>query len=130
MSLQELGLRIPLGHLSGSACESPHPGHKRFTVIHTNGIHQLDVDFCGCRGAPAHYQQLLEVGWWPSTPREPQSAATFSVLKHFHVLNLQGQIPPTDFYRALEQITCGDGLTKPPVSLLMPVNTIVFMTTV
>jgi hypothetical protein len=39
-----------------------------------------------------------------------------SVLRLFHVTNLQGQVTPTDFYRTLEQMSSGDGLTKLPVS--------------
>jgi hypothetical protein len=59
----------------------------------------------------------LEAGWWPSTPLEPQSAASMAVLRSFHILNLQGQISPTDFYRSLEQMTVGNGLSDVPVSL-------------
>jgi len=39
------------------------------------------------------------------------------VLRLFHILNLQGQLAPTDFYRSLEQMTCGDGLRTVPVRL-------------
>jgi hypothetical protein len=60
--------------------------------------------------------QLLEVGWWPSTPLDPQTAATMSVLRLFHVTNLQGHVTSTDFYRTLEQMTSGDGLSILPVS--------------
>jgi hypothetical protein len=77
----------------------------------------LDVDFCGCDGALMARGQLLEVGWWPSTPLELQSAASMAVLQLFHTLNLQGQIAPTDFYQGLEQMTCGDGLSYVLVSM-------------
>ena len=87
-------------------------------VLASNGIHCPAIDFCGCVGAPPHYVQLLEVGWWPSTPLDPQTAATMSLLRHFHVTNLQGQVTPTDFYRSLEQMSSGDGLNKLPVSNL------------
>ena len=39
------------------------------------------------------------------------------VLRLFHILNLQGQIAPTDFYHGLEQTTCGDGLCTVPVGI-------------
>ena len=39
-----------------------------------------------------------------------------SLLRLFHVTNLQGQVTPTDFYRTLEQLSSGDGLTTLPVS--------------
>src|SRR5882757_2446082 len=113
-TLQNLGLRVQLGHQSWSSCSFRHQGHKDFVVLHTNGIHSIDVDFCSCNGAPTPREQLLEAGWWPSTPLEPQSAASMAVLRSFHILNLQGQIPPTDFYRSLEQMTVGNGLSDVP----------------
>jgi hypothetical protein len=114
-TLKSLGLRVQLGHSSG-LCSYRRPGHKNFIVVESNGIHTVNVDFCGCPGAPPHFEQLLDVGWWPATPLEPQSAATMSVLKAFHVLSLRGQIAPTDFYRSLEQLTSGTGLDQINVS--------------
>ena len=114
---QSLGLRVQLGHKRGLLCPSRVPAHKDFVVLHVNGIHVLDIDFCGCAGALTARGQLLEVGWWPSTPLEPQSAASMAVLRLFHISNLQGQISPTDFYRGLEQMTCGDGLSYVPVGV-------------
>jgi hypothetical protein len=115
-TLKSLGLRVQLGHSSG-LCPFKWPGHKHFTVIDSNGLHTVNVDFCGCPQAPPHFEQLLDVGWWPSTPLEPQTAATMSVLKGFHVLSLQGQIASTDFYRSLEQLTSGTGLDQMNVSV-------------
>lgn len=117
VSLHQLGLRLQLGHIQGVNCPFREQGHKDFIVLDSNGIHNVAIDFCGCAGGPARYLQLLEVGWWPSTPLDPQTAATMSVLRLFHVTNLQGQVTPTDFYRTLEQMTSGDGLTILPVSV-------------
>jgi len=114
-SLQHLGLQVHLGH-GGIPCDFRIQGHKDFLVIDMNGIHSVELSFCGCSSAPTHRDQLLEVGWWPSTPLEPQTVATMSVLQTFHVLNLQGQVAPTDFYCTIKEMTCGDGLTVLPVS--------------
>ena len=116
ISLRDLDLRVQLGHIQGKICPFRQRGHKDFVVLASNGIHILAIDFCGCVGGPSHHLQLLEVGWWPSTPLEPQTAATMSVLRYFHITNLQGQVTPTDFYRTLEQMSSGDGLTNLPVS--------------
>ena len=115
-TLQSLGLCVQLGHQAGQSCPFRICAHKDFVVIHVNGVHVINLDFCCCDSAPSLREQLLEVGWWPSTPLEPQSAASMSVLRSFHIWNLQGQVTPTDFYRGLEQLTCGDGLTQVPVS--------------
>ncbi|KAJ8697360.1 hypothetical protein PTI98_004170 [Pleurotus ostreatus] len=113
-TLRELGLRLQLGHPRTVGCPMVKRGHVDFVVIHDNGIHLLNVDFCGCPDAIEPYEQLLEVGWWPSSPLEPQTATTFQLLRLFHNLNLQGCIPSTNFYRALEQLHNGDGLFPPP----------------
>jgi hypothetical protein len=109
-SLQELGLRVQLGHSVGRRCPTAESGHKDFAVIDTNGIHHVNVDFCRCRPL-AHRRQLLRVGWWPATPLQPQTRATMEVLKHFHLLNLQGKVPAYSFYRALEFQTDNTGLS-------------------
>ncbi|KAK7051669.1 hypothetical protein VNI00_004648 [Paramarasmius palmivorus] len=68
----------------------------------------------GLNDSTERHHQLLEIGWWPASYKLPQTAATFEALRNFHILNLQGQLPPTDFYRSLEQITDGSGLVELP----------------
>jgi hypothetical protein len=118
-TLQSLGLCIQLGHPLEQLCPFQARVHQNFVVIHVNGIHLLNLDFCTCSDSPTPHEQLLEVGWWPSTPLEPQSAASMAVLCSFHTWNLQGQISLTDFYRGLEQMTCDDGLSSVPVSIYL-----------
>ena len=118
-TLQSLGLRIQLGHPLGQLCPFRARAHQNFVVIHVNGIHLINLDFCSCSNSPTPREQVLEIGWWPSTPLEPQSTASMTVLRSFHTLNLQGQISSTDFYRGLEQMTCGDGLSSVPVGIYL-----------
>ena len=98
--------------MRGENCPFRQQGHKEFIVLESNGIHNVAIDFCGCVRAPTHYLQLLEVGWWPSTPLDPQTAATMSVLCLFHITNLQGQVTPTDFYRTLEQLSSAEKVMR------------------
>ncbi|ESK83397.1 hypothetical protein Moror_15625 [Moniliophthora roreri MCA 2997] len=115
IALKTLGLLLQLSHhCEGEGCSHPKLPHWEFVVLDATGIHEVNLWFCGCNGAPEQYLQLLELGWWPSSYKELQSAATFNVLRLFHICNLQGQVTPTDFYECLEQITDGSGLTKPP----------------
>jgi hypothetical protein len=109
-SLHELGLRVQLGHTVGRRCSTAERGHVDFAVIDSNGIHKVNVDFCRCHGLP-HRRQLLRIGWWPATPLQPQTCATMEVLKHFHLLNLQGKVPGYSFFRALEFQTDNTGLS-------------------
>src|SRR5882762_2725004 len=114
-SLKDLGLRVQLGHAPGRFCPTKEPGHKNFAVIDANGIHSVAVDFCRCASI-LHRAQLLRIGWWPATPLEPQTCASMSVLRHFHLLNLQGKVTGYSFYRALEYQMDNTGLNIPSVS--------------
>ncbi|KAK1224922.1 hypothetical protein PQX77_012162 [Marasmius sp. AFHP31] len=113
VSLKSLGLRVQLGHLPGTHCNHARAGHKDFAVLAWNGLHEVNVDFCGCETLAPHLQ-LMELGWWPSSYKDPRSAATFNLLRNYHITNLQAQAPPTDFLKALEQITDGSGLKSLP----------------
>jgi hypothetical protein len=113
-TLRDLGLRVQLGHASGRSCPTRIAANATFRVIHSNGIHHVNIDQCRCNDVPLH-KQLLRIGWWPATPLEPRSAATFEVLRHFHLLNLQGKVTGYSFYRSLEYQTDNTGLEPPPV---------------
>jgi hypothetical protein len=114
-SLMTLGLRVQLGHPPDRYCPTKEPGHKYFAVIDTNGIHSIAVDFCRCSHVE-HRSQLLRIRWWPATPLEPQTCGTMAVLRHFHLLNLQGNVTGYSFYRALEYQTDNTGLDRPLVN--------------
>ncbi|ESK82536.1 hypothetical protein Moror_14372 [Moniliophthora roreri MCA 2997] len=101
-------------HRPGHYCDGSVKGHKDFIVLHWNGIHTIDVSFCGCAGAPDHIEQLMEVGWWPTSYKEPQSAATYELLQNLHITNLQGHVLTTDFYESLKQMVNGTGLVNIP----------------
>ncbi|KAF8833926.1 hypothetical protein BDN67DRAFT_915996 [Paxillus ammoniavirescens] len=48
-TLKDCGLRIQLGHHIGDKCCRPRPAVKdEFIVLHSNGVHVVSVDFCGC----------------------------------------------------------------------------------
>jgi hypothetical protein len=118
MTLDKLGLTIQLGHRPGTVCMNPKQFRSVFTVLSTNAIHQVKLRFCNCRYTDAsehernldYNRQLLEVGWWPSTNTEPQSAATIELLRLFRLLNLNGALAASEFYRSLEDLTDPEGL--------------------
>ncbi|KAJ7788725.1 hypothetical protein B0H14DRAFT_2627987 [Mycena olivaceomarginata] len=114
-SLQKLGLRIQFGHPPHERCSRAVAGHEDFVVLHDNGIHIVDVDFCACdsgqRDEP--YIQLLRGGWYPATDDRPQTAATFLILDKFHLHTLQAKTTAYDFYAVLERLTNNTGI-KPP----------------
>ncbi|KAJ7817572.1 hypothetical protein B0H13DRAFT_2379555 [Mycena leptocephala] len=113
VTLKSLGLRIQLGHTGYETCSNPTPAHQDFTVIHSNGIHAVAVDYCGCSQAHAageRIEQTLRRSWYPATNLEPQTCATFRVLETFHIMTLQGKVTTYDFYGGLEKLTDNAGL--------------------
>ncbi|KAL1947382.1 hypothetical protein VTO73DRAFT_14343 [Trametes versicolor] len=111
-SLYDLGLRLRPSHPLGDNCVTA-AAPINVVVLHTNGVHFVAAEFCKCWGLQRR-TQLLRLGWWPATPFEPQTCATFAVLRHFHLLNLQGKLPAYDFYRTLELQTDNTGLKSLP----------------
>ncbi|KAJ7141824.1 hypothetical protein C8R46DRAFT_1233533 [Mycena filopes] len=114
--LAMLGLRVQMGHAPHSTCTAPEAGAKAFVVLHTNGIHEVAVDFCGCEGAldaGAPYVQLLRAGWFPGTHERPQTCATFLLLERSHIDTLQCKMTMYHSYASLEKLTDNTG-NKPP----------------
>ncbi|VDC00223.1 unnamed protein product [Peniophora sp. CBMAI 1063] len=106
----DLGIRVQVLHRPGDVCKfrTLH-SVERFTIIHTNGIHNIPVDFCNCEAGqdiPYHIQ-LLRWGLWPATCSKPETATTFEALDMFSRLSLLGRLSLYDFYRALEAATDG-----------------------
>ncbi|KAF7969800.1 hypothetical protein HWV62_25981 [Athelia sp. TMB] len=83
---------------------------QSFTVLHTNGIHQLAVDFCNCSPAVELRIQCMRHSWWPASMEKPRSAATFTLLKQFQRLSLQGKLAVYNYYKSQELMTDGSGL--------------------
>lgn len=123
--LATMGLRVQLGHRSGEVCLSGHRGHKDFIVLHINGIHQVAVDFCGCHQRVDHWRQLTRFRWYPATPINPQTCATFELLRLFQTMNLQGKITAYNFYQGLCRLTDGYGTEALPVCLFPSFDIIV-----
>ncbi|KAJ6452203.1 hypothetical protein C8R45DRAFT_1057032 [Mycena sanguinolenta] len=119
----DLQLKYQIGHPFGEDCEGHYFGRTRsMVVLDNNGIHAVDVDFCCCPGAPSEVAQLLNIGWYPATHISPSTAATVSLLRRFHKLNLQARLPAYDFYNALALLTNGAGSRKLPVNLDLCTN--------
>jgi CxC2 like cysteine cluster associated with KDZ transposases len=114
-SLSALGLVIQLGHPVGTTCMKAQKGHKDFVLIDVTGIHTIVVNFCQCDTRLEKRQQLMRVCWWPVTARNPQTCATFAVVRLFRMLNCLGKVSAHDFLRSLELLTNNDGLSPVPV---------------
>ncbi|KAF8439266.1 hypothetical protein L210DRAFT_3646022 [Boletus edulis BED1] len=110
-SLKNLGQRIQLRHVRGDKCYRPIPAVKDdFVIIHTNGVHSLGVDFCGCERAEQPSHQLLRKRWFPTSSDKPRTAVSFAVLEQFHLLSFESKVSAYEFYSALMRLSDNTGL--------------------
>ncbi|PPR02990.1 hypothetical protein CVT24_012178 [Panaeolus cyanescens] len=110
-TLKSLGLRVQLNHTS--ACPTPVPCHSNLTVMHTNGIHEVAFDFCGCsRSIPQHIQ-LLRRRIYPASQQTIQTCATFPLLDLLLKLSFTSKGSMLDMYTAIEKLTDSTGLHTP-----------------
>lgn len=117
MPLKTLGLRIQLGHADGSIC--PHPDNafnNDFTIIDSDGIHEVSLNYCSCPQSPPKPVQLLRARLFPSTVTDPRTAATFRVLETFQMLTFTSKVSGYEYYRSLARRTDNVGVSPPPVS--------------
>ena len=89
-------------------CTSLQRSTRPFTVLHSNGIHLVDIWFCGCNLAVHHgdhVQQLLRHCIFPSTTTDPQTGSTFTLLELSHILSFQSKLSLYDLYISIETLT-------------------------
>jgi hypothetical protein len=85
-------------------------------VVDLDSIHEVQLDFCACRGAPERNAQLLERRLFPATTENPETAFTFRCLEFFQMLNFMGKISALDFWHSLVRLTDNTGSLHVPVS--------------
>ncbi|KAJ7448481.1 hypothetical protein FB451DRAFT_1567204 [Mycena latifolia] len=121
-TLQSLGLRVQLVHKRGEICpgviartpeEVAAADLDTFCIVDNNAIHEVGIDFCTCGTAPTRTVQLLRAGLYPATSIRPRSAATFRVLRKFHMLSFESKCSAYEFYNALARNTNNTGSFQP-----------------
>ncbi|KAF9555270.1 hypothetical protein CPC08DRAFT_766080 [Agrocybe pediades] len=114
-TLRNLGYVFRLGHTSGDECPYPEQAHGgSFTVLDINGVHTVDLEFCGCDHAQPHFLQLLRFGWFPATVGFPRTAFTFRLLKLFHILTFESKTTGFEFFATLSRLTDNTGTKHIP----------------
>jgi len=75
-----------------------------------HGIYEVGLDFCGCEKSTNILSQLLHYKLYPATTHNPQTAAMFRVLNHFHILRFESKCSAHEFYQSLARETDNAGL--------------------
>lgn len=94
-------------------CPLPTPVDTRFRVLHTNGIHEVALSYCGCAREIPWHLQLLRRGLYPATQHNARTCISFELLHLLHMLSLTAKVSTYDFYRGLEALTPGATLARP-----------------
>lgn len=111
-TLKSLGAFIQLNH-SGYHCDNPVLAHKSMLILHTNGIHKVDVRYCMCAAAIPQHIQLLCQRVYPASQINIRTCVTFELLRLLHMLALTTKSSTYNFYRALKKMTSNTGLDTP-----------------
>ncbi|KAJ7431719.1 hypothetical protein FB451DRAFT_1573587 [Mycena latifolia] len=117
ISLKSLGLRFELGRELHPHRVCPRPKRapgKKFVVIDGNGLHDVELWYCDCGKGPTLPVQLLRMKWLPSTGKYPKTAATFNVMRRYHLLSLESKCSMAEFYNSLARLTNNTG--EPPAT--------------
>ncbi|KAJ7662673.1 hypothetical protein DFH06DRAFT_1325031 [Mycena polygramma] len=111
-TLKKMGLRIQLGHWHQRErrCTLPvRAAGDDFVIVDGDAVHEVGLDFCGCGGG-SHTKQLLRAQLFPATVQQPRTAATFSVLRQYHLLSFESKCSTYEFYHSLARATDNTGL--------------------
>jgi hypothetical protein len=98
------GYATQLGHY-GAECPCC-PPDRFFILVDTNGIHNTKIRFCECSSASLdQVDQLMSMGLFPATLKQPRMAFTFRVLRQAHLMNLESKAAMYDFVGTLRRLT-------------------------
>jgi hypothetical protein len=101
-------------------CPNAFPNSKGrpFVVVHTNGIHTININFCRCSHAVDQPFQLVSEDLFPATVDTPEMVFTFKMLKDFHAHTLASKKSTYDHYTALQKLTNNAFPDRTPVSTI------------
>ena len=80
-------------------------GYPLLTVVDTSGVHMIGVRWCNCHNALSRDRQLLAMGLYPASVKNPRTAFTFRVLDAFLIANKECKTPAGQYFAMLRRIT-------------------------
>lgn len=94
------------------------PAARMMTIVDISGVHELPVVFCSCIHAERVDKQLLRMGLYPATQRQPRTMFTFQVLDDFLLTNKECKTSAMNYYNKLRRVTNDSFPHMVPVSKL------------
>ncbi|KAI0664425.1 hypothetical protein C8Q70DRAFT_905479 [Cubamyces menziesii] len=106
-----VGMRLYGGH-NGERCPYATRPPRDLVIVHEHGVSTMPFSFCECPRVPGQSGllvpeplQLLKLGLYPASWKEPRTAYTISLLQSCHLLSLQTHCSTEDFYTYLRRLT-------------------------
>jgi hypothetical protein len=131
VTLKSLNCRIQLGHPIGEPCLLKYAASgDSFVVIDTSGVHEVGLDYCGCRAGGNEATQLLRFRLYPATVHSPSTAATFRCLHHFQLLNFESKCSAYEYFQTLVRESDNTGLKNVKVCSSFILTIVYYMTDV
>jgi hypothetical protein len=81
------------------------PEDAVLVIVHSTGVFQQKVRWCGCTGPQDHHLQLLRCRLFPASFTRPRTAFTFDVLDHFHIDSMDCKTAAMSFFAKLRRFT-------------------------
>ena len=77
------------------------------TIVDITGVHELRTRFCQCSPLETNplSHQLLSMGLFPSSLKNPRTAFTFRVLDDVNLTNLEGKMSAFKYFKKLRRLT-------------------------
>jgi hypothetical protein len=117
-SRRSLELPLYLGH-DGTPCRNSESDCvEPLLVIHTNGLHLVNVIYCNCSSRIDRPLQLFSCGLFPASFIRPSTAFTLATLRDFNRLHSQAQVPASDYLETLNRKSSDDLLGCRLVSII------------
>ncbi|GBE79978.1 hypothetical protein SCP_0211800 [Sparassis crispa] len=80
-------------------------GNRIIVIVDISGVHHIGVDWCQCEMAVERDMQLLQMGLYPGTVKDPHTAFTFAVLDDFLLENKECKTAALNYYSKLKRVT-------------------------
>lgn len=91
-------------------------GNTIMVIADRSGIHHIGVKPCRCSNAEALDRQLLNMGLYPASQKQPRTAFTFEVLDEYLIENRECKVSALRFYSKLRRLTNNAFPASAPVS--------------
>ena len=78
---------------------------RTMVIVDISGVHHVSVAFCTCSGAQSLDMQLLNMGLYPATSKNPQTAFTFAVLDDVLLTAKECRTSIMNYYNKLRRLT-------------------------